>query len=1312
MPSKCSLQTKSEITSIIESEINRVENQLKKTTSSKEIEALNNTLASLSRTKDNVYKGNFEEVSKSILIDKKQTNNDFKKDIIESINSRNPKTKDGKDIKVIDRVVSNAGREILKIEDPSTGKKSNIQEKNVLFDNTVIKNSDRTPDLMPGRDANDEFVVKEEINISNFEDLDYSMLLFQDFDTQFGNNLDESKDMEFIDYSNNILKKLYVGIAETLDFDTVSVNVFQNDLKRTAGVADIANNNISIRISSKDKISSSREIVIHELSHIVAAKVFEENVNLRKEMDNLRKTAVDAGADYKIFLKGIENPNGDDVAVAKSKYERVFSEVARPEEFYAYAISNVNVFNFVKDLNISDKYIGIGDGANPVKGFAKIFNSVSRELNSIASKNDKGSEILGTAAVGVILNNAQENAAERQSEDEIKEGKVSSVYNKLDDQLSGILERKTELIDKLSDKTSKPINKIVEKLKETRIIGDLIKSGAMQYVYNTITKDTSKKDNAGMYKIFRKAKNFIETHTSDIRSAIKRSLFGILDGVDEGTKGALKKIFVDVDLRAIDGSISDKIKVLTDNKFRKDEIKRLEELCRNYGVNDISQIHGLAHYMLTGSTIHNNQMINAHNIYMLNHKSKNEDAIKAIDKLVTLVAIENAPEEDISLALKYMKENPKDSKKIIDTYNGYMNELSKDTTIDKYDPNPKGYSRPQDGDKSYELIPYSEIEDALAVNMKLIGDGKEYNLWKRSKNASVKDRVKGIEPAVVIGGVKYYKMVGRVKSLGFDEGAIGIIGSTMEGISLSSLIRKNQELKGTLDLTGGFQKNVNQYLAHFSTNGSGGLINIDKNLGMVPIYDSNMKIVDYRIQLNKLDKLTYLDQVNEFEDVLSNTFSRSTKTELTKKFNKVVVDTIFEHTAKGITGNPGDYVTISEYTDEMKKNKVPRTEEHDRWDRLPAFTKEYIYVKNGGNKALTIHKDFVEMMTGEKAVTMANSTILGRSIFKNPVAKARVMALESYIKELLGYMKRSMILLDSSIVIGNIVSNSVVASIHGIDPITYFKEMKKNWKLLDEYSSLKAVKADLEVRKKAGENVDSKIQQINEQINEHTYHPLVQDGQFSVLSEDLNTSKNTEGQLFSKLREVAEEKLDKAYKNRPEDKKERVKNNLNTIFNYLYINKESKVGKFALENAQKQDAMTRKVIMDHLLKKEAKKRKIRVQDLPTDVQDEILNYLDQLLVNYGYTMNRYVSYVEQVTGVLFLRYYFGQAKALVSLTTKKPLGVLSLFAGQETVGIDISDPFDTYSGSPVDALTNRFMLDDMPSQLAMPNVFDIFNIFK
>ena len=830
--------------------------------------------------------------------------------------------------------------------------------------------------------------------------------------------------------------------------------------------------------------------------------------------------------------------------------------------------------------------------------------------------------------------------------------------------------------DKLSAKQS--ASWLGEKIRKIPVLNELLETGISQYLWRMVTQDTTANDVADMYMVFRHSKQVVEKHTADIRNGVKAVATDLYKDIDTPTKNAVTRILLEADLAQFN---AEEIKSLLENpKNIDDEINKLKaELEIKPNSDMLKQIEGLAEYLVSGKTVNHNQQINANNIVVglykeqRKYKPANKNKVKLVDKLVSLIALKNSDSVQVEL-LKNVDNEILD--KTINMYRGYMDSMRSNATIDAHDPIPKGYTRPEDGLIKYELIPEEEVKAQQSVLMKLVNE----------------------KPYAVIEGKRYYLMTGRTKSVGFTEGAIGLISHTAEGIPLSSLIRKNNELKGKLELMDGeLKRRTREIILSISRQEKSAdkYFKLGEGQTLVPVYDHQNNLVDYRIQLNKLEKEVNLpDRKTELEDVLSHTFSRSIKTSLTATENKKVIDTIIEHTAAGILERPQDYVLIEEYTETDRLNGVKREKRHDRWEYLPDHTKDYIFQKssnksNNKHKGIFIHKDFVELMTGEKDVTIGNFAKFGIDLRKYPVARARLMALESYLSEILGYVKNAMVVLNADVLLGNQTSNAMVAIAHGIDPIDYAKKFKTRWQQLNEYNEKLQQLAELEVRKMAGESVDNKIKQLNRQLEGNTWNELVKDGQYTALVEDINIESQGEGQLMTMAKDYLEKK--------------NWLGAVNTVKNVLYINRTTSLYNSMLKTVHYGDAITRQIIKEELEKKAI----ARDGELKSEVEREILNYLDQLLVNYGYTMNRWWKYAERVGGLFFMKYYLSQAKAITIMTKKNPTRMALMQGAQQLTGMDVQDPIDTYLRSGIDGVAYRWLMDDAPEQILQPNIFDL-----
>lgn len=1072
----------------------------------------------------------------------------------------------------------------------------------------------------------------------------------------------------------------YMETMTDLDTGNMSIDMFTNDNEQTAGSINLKTRELKVRWNKASRLTSTSEVLLHEVNHSMSHHVFKDNVQLRRLAEDLRNTALDAGIDYKVFLDGIDKPTANEIEIAKMKYEHTFDKTANVEEFYAYATTNERVYDAIKNLEIKTPLIKDMElEAGKKQPFRIVLNILIKEINKMwrmmSGRGVRGGQIIADMVTTIARLDAemQQTKVRDSMQDETLSAYAASKMNELDEKVKPIVDKVTTWSDKLQNMGAGKLSKQIAKIP---ILNELMETGIAQYLWRTVTQDTTKDGVADMYMVFRHSKQVVEKHTADIRNGVKMYATELYKDVDERTKNSVTKLLLEADGAQFE--VDDLKELLNNDTKIADEINSTIQEIKSSMVSGkidretMSQIDGLAEYMVKGTASKVDQQMNAYNIAHGVHipeydSKKPRIPVELVDKLVSLKAlqmIDDAHKTNIKQLLE--QDNGKDIiEKTRNMYRGYIDSMREDATIDGYDPVPKGYTKPTNGLLRYELVPEDQIAAQESVLMKLV------------------ER----KPYMRLDGKDYYLMTGKVKSVGFTEGAIGLISHTTEGIPVSSLLRKQNDIlskkKGRLT-DQELRKRTDKIIESIAKGETRGLEMLEGKT-LVPVYNHAKEIVDYRVQLNKLEQEIHLpDRETELEDVLSSTFSRSVKTTLTASENKNVVDTIIKNSAQGVLENPDDYVLVEEYTEEDRLNGVKRERRHDRWNTLPDHTKDYIF-KRTRNKGILIHKDFVELMTGEKDMTIGNFAAFGFEMKQHPVARARLMALESYIVELLGYLKQEMIVLNGSVLIGNQVSNAMVAMNHGINPIKYVKKFKERWQQLNDYNEKVQMLTQLEVEQKAGGKVDNKISQLKKQLEGNIWDELVKDGQYTALVEDVNVDAKMNGQLATMLNEqLGKSDFGKMIRN---------------VRDTLHIDRSGSFYATMLKTVHYGDAITRQIVKEEL---EAKAI-ARDGELTDKNKRQILNYLDQLLVNYGYIPNRWWGYADRVLGLLFMKYYLNQPKAIISVIRGNPTKTLLMQGAQKVTGLDFADPFNTYTNSGMDGLVYRWMLDDLPEHTMEPN---------
>lgn len=1072
----------------------------------------------------------------------------------------------------------------------------------------------------------------------------------------------------------------YMETMTDLDTGNMSVDMFTNATEQTAGSINLKTRELKVRWNKASRLTSTSEVLLHEVNHAMSHHVFKDNVQLRRLAEDLRNTALDAGLDYKVFLDGIDKPTADEIEIAKMKYEYTFDKTANVEEFYAYATTNERVYNAIKNLEIKTPLIKDMElEAGKKQPFRIVLNKLIKAVNEIwrmmSGRGVRGGQIIADMVTTIARLDAemQQTKIRDSMQDETLSAYAASKMNELDEKVKPIVDKVTTWSDKLQNMGAGKLSKHIAKIP---ILNELMETGIAQYLWRTVTQDTTKDGVADMYMVFRHSKQVVEKHTADIRNGVKMYATELYKDVDERTKNSVTKLLLEADGAQFE--VDDLKELLNNDTKIADEINSTIQEIKSSMVSGkidketMSQIDGLAEYMVKGTASKVDQQMNAYNIAHGVHipeydSKKPRMPVELVDKLVSLKALQMTDDvHKTNIKQLLEQDNGKDIiEKTRNMYRGYIDSMREDATIDGYDPVPKGYTKPANGLLRYELVPEDQIAAQESVLMKLV------------------ER----KPYMRLDGQDYYLMTGKVKSVGFTEGAIGLISHTTEGIPVSALMRKQNDIltkkKGRLtDLE--LRKRTDKIIESIAKGETRGLEMLEGKT-LVPVYNHAKEIVDYRVQLNKLEQEIHLpDRETKLEDVLSSTFSRSVKTTLTASENKNVVDTIIKNSAQGVLENPDDYVLVEEYTEEDRLNGVKRERRHDRWNTLPDHTKDYIF-KRTRNKGILIHKDFVELMTGEKDMTIGNFAAFGFEMKQHPVARARLMALESYIVELLGYLKQEMIVLNGSVLIGNQVSNAMVAMNHGINPIKYVKKFKERWQQLNDYNEKVQMLTQLEVEQKAGGKVDNKIAQLKKQLEGNIWDELVKDGQYTALVEDINTDAKMNGQLATMLNE----QLSKSDFGRM----------IRNVRDALHIDRSGSFYATMLKTVHYGDAITRQIVKEEL---EAKAI-ARDGELTDKNKRQILNYLDQLLVNYGYIPNRWWGYADRVLGLLFMKYYLNQPKAIISVIRGNPTKTLLMQGAQKVTGLDFADPFNTYTNSGMDGLVYRWMLDDLPEHTMEPN---------
>jgi len=209
---------------------------------------------------------------------------------------------------------------------------------------------------------------------------------------------------------------------------------------------------------------------------------------------------------------------------------------------------------------------------------------------------------------------------------------------------------------------------------------------------------------------------------------------------------------------------------------------------------------------------------------------------------------------------------------------------------------------------------------------------------------------------------------------------------------------------------------------------------------------------------------------------------------------------------------------------------------------------------------------------------------------------------------------------------------------------------------MNQYQVWKKEVSKMDIKRDAGEVVDEvEYNNIKASMKNSPIYPIMKDGQYTAILEDID-------QEWFSNKGILEENLD-AILDRVKTKNGKV--GLKEIVDFMYVRNGSLPHDSVMKMTTYADAIN-KVIIYNALKAEGDMK-----------EQEILNYLDQLHVNYGYLDNRWIKYANDTLVFSFTKYFFRVFPAMIKMISKKPVSVFFTESIQG-VTVDAETPFDQF----------------------------------
>ena len=717
---------------------------------------------------------------------------------------------------------------------------------------------------------------------------------------------------------------------------------------------------------------------------------------------------------------------------------------------------------------------------------------------------------------------------------------------------------------------------------------------------------------------------------------------------------AVTNVFLRTDLSALvdDYSMADMDKLLSNQKFRRDEIDRLsDQLANDPNVKFYANgIKGLAYYMATGLVKIPHLLLNPFNIARLggfNTSAVTEEHAASvepiIDKLISLHALDYLSQAERNDAVDVLRQqnNRTDGGNGVEMILKLHKQLQADSKAHLFEDNDALFM------KGYTSEIYNPYVDVVVADD---AEGHELELSGYVKGESVfQDRLDKTAPKsmyVIRDGGLASHLTGTLSLTDMKaRGSTVRADSYAQAQRLASL--KNVEMA-----------QMNQKWFEPDT---------DTQRYMAPVLNNQGEVSDYRYMMSKATKDTVMERDNRFDKVLGAYAGSVLDKQVSPVQNKAVVQALFDQYEAEKIDQGDRYLEISPTsTDEVLR---------EHWKLLPEATKKAVK-EIWGTEKMYVRPDMIDLNFGYRKYTLAN-------MFKKDAAergameKLFVAAMESIVRgigasrglrgsdldafvgrsglytrraedmwqEIVKEAKDIIVVRSGVVLLGNISSNLTELAWMGVPKKDIVRHHQVALRAASDYRQDSARLSQIETMLSSGYiegsvgELEQEAVRLRDAINRNPTKELIDAGLMPTIVEDLASDED----IYS-------------YKSRFARNTEFLTNKLNdkvkTAAKVAYISHDTALYKGLNRATQLSDFVARYTLYHHVTTR---------ADNPMS-KEEAVRYASDAFVNYDIPSHRSVQYLNDMGIVMFTKYYIRIQKVLMRMFRENPARAMMMMA--------------------------------------------------
>lgn len=661
------------------------------------------------------------------------------------------------------------------------------------------------------------------------------------------------------------------------------------------------------------------------------------------------------------------------------------------------------------------------------------------------------------------------------------------------------------------------------------------------------------------------------------------------------------------------------------------------------------QADSLAYYMVHGrakNTLESQALCkNAYSIAkVLNQGVDVEpdlDLVNKIDKYVTLRALKYTSKDIVNTLILKLRNEPEAMQKVLNTHNNFK----KLSLKNNFNNNPllmiKGYRKDIFDDSRSMKISTLDDEKLLA------SQGFKLALVLKQSPGD-KSKPRGIFISTFVS-----------PSVGFNRQAIRFTSHRSRGTKLGDIfnarILKGENIdnvkKEWYETLEGLKQET--FKASRVINSANYVSQIEENMEAVlqPIYNDKGDLVDFSYVMNKATKKDLLGLDTSLTSSLGHMYAgmydKTESKKLNSKINKFLAKDYFN--AKEV--DPFYKVSFTEFS---FRNKDPYIRE--LYKMMDEETLKELQSYFGEGNPIMLRKQTIKNFFGMRDMDFKNTKFYLENP-NYPLFKKSVVLAQDLIKTIAKQYKFEIVLRMPGVILGNIISNIIICTIHGMSPLEAYNmhcEGLKNLKLYQrQMKELQVIK----VRSKMGEKIDKiKLENLQRAMANNPVAPLIEHGLWSTIQtfEDVNVAEKDNSyvaRIFDKYV--------------PEDTK------LRGAIDAIYVTNKTTIGQQLTNIVQASDFMARYALYYRLQKINASRSKEEKWS-----EKDILNRVSDEFINYDLPTSKLIKFFNDYGLTTFTRYATRIQKNLIKLGEDRPLYSAMYLAFQAFLGIDFTDPFE------------------------------------